>query len=51
MDDVIIKAVTDIANAICKKKGYANRIREGDVSIVLEALTKLEEEIRKEKKK
>lgn len=51
MDDVIIKAVTDIANSICKKKGYANRIREGDVGIVLEALIRLQEEMKKRKKK
>ncbi len=47
MNAELISAVTKVANAIYKKKGYAGTIKEEDAEIVLEAEALLVKELNK----
>jgi len=50
IDSVLVKAVYAIAQAICKKKGYASTPSESDVEIVWTAILMLNNEIERVKK-
>ena len=41
------EAITKVANAICKKRGYATTVKQTDVQIMLEAQHLLIEESKK----
>ncbi len=47
-DNIVVKSVHKIVQAMCKKRGYASCPSESDVEIVLEAQEKLDEALAQE---
>ncbi len=43
-DEALIRGITQIANKLCERRGYLVRIKEAEVSLVLEAVSLLVEE-------
>jgi len=47
--DTLVEAVTDVANAICKKRGYAVTVKSSSVALTLEAYFRIRHELKEEK--
>ena len=46
--DTLVSSVTEVANALCTKRGYATSIKKSYVALTLEAYFRIQHELLKE---